>query len=473
MPLQRRLAFRIAFITTAMVVLTIVYFGATEYSREHQALEERFGLALERIVATAALGIDGDAHKRVRTLEDTEGADFRSIRDQLRRVQEVNYLREDLLYTFHVDDLISHELRAAVMLQATPYTGGLYHLPEENVPHLNRVVESGNAGHSGLYRDQHGHWVSAWAPIRDSNGEIAGVLEADYDITRFEAALERELLRILLFSLVAILAAIAFSVVFARRLEVALNQIRAGAAAIEEERYEHRIPVDRSDELGLVARQFNRMAEVLSERFHLLKFIPRHTLEAVSRRVAEGDAEEAERVVATILFSDIRGYTKMSEGLSDEDVVRMLNKYLRRQAEIVREHDGNIDKFIGDAVLAVFTGDDHERHAVRAACAIQRDVAEMNESGAFERPVHIGIGIACGEMVLAELGSDERKERTIIGSVVNLASRLCSHAGADEIVASGDVLGVLGDDLTVSSTEDVELKGFSGTTRCHLVDTCA
>lgn len=331
------------------------------------------------------------------------------------------------------------------------------------------MLETKQAAHTKLYMDEHGEWVSAYAPILDGKGEVAGILEADYDISQLNAALKVQLQRILALSLSAVALALIVSVLFARRLEGALQRIREGAEAIEKERYDYRIQLRSHDELGLVARQFNRMAEVLYERFHLLKFLPRHTLEAIAQRVKEGRAVETERVEASILFSDIRGYTSMSQGLSDEQVVAMLNQYLRRQAELVEERGGTIDKFIGDAVLAVFTGEGHPARAVEAALFIQKEVARMNARGAFEREVHIGIGVASGSLVLGEIGSDERRERTIIGSVVNLASRLCSHAGAGEVVVCDATRAALGARLEVASSEEVPLKGFSGAQRCHLV----
>ncbi len=465
MPLHRRLAFRLTALVTLLGVSTIAVIGVLTYQRSRADLEHWFGVALQRVVATAALELDGDAHRGIRDLEDATGEDFARLQAQLRRVQEANGLRQDLLYTLHLND--GEVATAAVMLQQTPYTGEPYTVPEANRAAIRRTVREKTATHSALYEDEHGAWISAFAPILDSQGEVAGVLEADYELARFRAALREQFLSILATSSVALLLAILGSLVFGRRLETALFRIREGAAAIEQEHYGHRIELGTEDELGLVARQFNRMAEVLSERFQMLKFLPRHTLDAVRSRAEGQDAPEAERVDAAIFFSDIRGYTAMSEGLADERVVAMLNVYLRRQAELLQAHGGTIDKFIGDAVLAVFRGPDRCADAVRAALEIQREVEAMNARGAFERPVTVGIGIAAGSLVFAEIGSEERRERTLIGSVVNLAARLCSHAGEGEVVVSGPLAEALGARLWISRSEQVELKGFAGEQACH------
>ncbi len=469
MPLHRRLAFRLTALVTLIVVSTIVLIGALTYRRSRADLEDRLGSTLERIVATAALEVDGDAHRGIRTIEDASTEGFARLREQLRRVQQVNGLREDQIYTAHVDEQ-TMRATAGVMLQATPYTGADYQVPERNHAAMRRLIKEQRAGRTALYEDAHGVWITAFAPILDSRGELAGALVADYDVSTFQAGLREEFTAILATSSIAVLLAIFGSLVFARRLETALVRIRDGAAAIEQERYEHRIELGSKDELGLVARQFNRMAEVLSERFQMLKFLPRHTLEAVRKRSEGQDAPEAERVSASIFFSDIRGYTAMSEGLSDERVVAMLNLYLRRQAEILEAQGGIIDKFIGDAVLAVFRGEDRQARAVRAALQIQAEIGAMNEAGAFERPVRIGIGIADGSLVFAEIGSEERRERTLIGSVVNLASRLCSRAGEGEVVVDAALRESLGEGLVVSRSDRVALKGFAAEQECHTVD---
>ena len=468
LPAHRRLAVRLGIYASLLLVLSTSVIGGLSYRRSAHALEERFGDSLQRIVGTAALAIDGDAHARIRTMADTTSPEFIALREQLRAVQQVNGLREDLLLTAHVVNESS--TTAAVMLQETPYTGDGYDIPAANRAAYRAATVELRPAHTGLYRDAHGDWISAVAPILDSQGRLAGILNADIEVTAYRAALRSELLAVLATCSVAVLIALLGSLTFGRRLEETLARIRAGAEAIEHERYDHRIALESRDELGLIASWFNRMAEVLSERFELLKFLPDYTVDAVQRRAAGSGSLETERVDAAILFSDIRGYTALSEGMPDERVVTMLNVYLRRQTELIEEHGGVIDKFIGDAVLAVFRGPERARGAVQAALAIQESVAELNADGVFERPVTIGIGIASGSLVLAEIGSEDRRERTLIGSVVNLASRLCGRAGSGEVIVSDDVLAGVTDHVRVTLTEHVPLKGFSDAQPCHTVE---
>lgn len=429
-------------------------------------------MALEHVAATAALSIDGDAHRRIQRATDATGPEFQRIRDFLAEVRRANSLpREDQIYTFHV---ISHEdIRFAVMLQQRTFTGDRYRMIPANVPVLMRALDQGVATHTGLYADQHGMWVSAYAPIRDRHGDIAGVLEVDYTLDDVLMAVARRSRNIVLVSLIGLLLASVLSIALALGIRRALRRIRVGINAIHDQDFSHRIDLQRSDELGLVAKQVDRMAETLAERLHMLKFLPQHTLEAIVRRAQLGESHQSERVRGAVFFSDIRGYTALSADTSAEELVGMLNHYLRRQAEIVGQHGGSIDKFIGDAVLALFVGEGCARRAVAAALAIRAAIEELNRDRVFRCPVHIGIGISAGEMVLGEIGSEERRERTPLGSVVNLASRLCSRAGSEEILVSDGVVAEVGPPLRVSLSQTVILKGFSEPQLAHWAESLA
>jgi adenylate cyclase len=132
----------------------------------------------------------------------------------------------------------------------------------------------------------------------------------------------------------------------------------------------------------------------------------------------------------TILFSDIRGFTSMSEEMSPEEVVNMLNEYLSEMTKVVFENGGTLDKFIGDAVMALFNvpleQPDHALRAVKCALGMQNSLSKLNEKWKSEgrSTLQIGIGINTGEAVVGNIGSPIRMEYTAIGDNVNLASRL-------------------------------------------------
>jgi adenylate cyclase len=144
----------------------------------------------------------------------------------------------------------------------------------------------------------------------------------------------------------------------------------------------------------------------------------------------------------TILFSDIRGFTSISEKLPAQEVVRMLNDYFELMVDILFEHNGILDKFIGDAIMGLWGAPvkraDDATNAVRAAVKMQRRVAEWNEErlGQGKEPIRIGVGLHTAQVVVGNMGSSKALSYTAIGDGVNLASRLCGMAREDMVVIS-------------------------------------
>jgi adenylate cyclase len=214
------------------------------------------------------------------------------------------------------------------------------------------------------------------------------------------------------------------------------------------------------DEIGTLAENINDMIKGLLERFNLEKFVSGQTVEAIRGSEGEGVRLGGERRDVTVFFSDIRGFTAFSEKVEPEVVVDMLNTYLRHQAYIVREYSGDIDKYVGDELVAVFQGDQMAENAVRCAVAIQE---KMNELRA-EYPdwdIGIGIGINAGEVVMGAMGSEERMDYTILGDTVNLGSRLCSAANRDQTLVSDAIRDRISslDDIRLSRLEPISVKG--------------
>jgi class 3 adenylate cyclase len=147
---------------------------------------------------------------------------------------------------------------------------------------------------------------------------------------------------------------------------------------------------------------------------------------------------EPEEVEATILFSDIRGFTTLSERLTPKEVASVLAVHLSAMAEVVLEHGGTIDKFAGDAVMAVFGAPDHvpdhAERALRCALAMQARQAELNDEAHL--PLEMGIGVNTGVVIAGTVGGAGRLEYTVVGDAVNVAQRLQSAAGPGEVVAS-------------------------------------
>jgi len=152
----------------------------------------------------------------------------------------------------------------------------------------------------------------------------------------------------------------------------------------------------------------------------------------------------------TILLSDLRGFTRVSTGLPAEAVVEMLNDYFSALVEVIFQHDGTVDKFMGDAILAVFGSPeidpDHAMKAVKAAIGMQEATATVNarRKAAGLPYCELGIGLHTGEVLHGFIGAEERLEYTVIGDTVNRASRYCDGAKGGDVVFSPELFDALG-----------------------------
>ncbi|HET7631405.1 MAG TPA: adenylate/guanylate cyclase domain-containing protein [Gemmatimonadaceae bacterium] len=168
-----------------------------------------------------------------------------------------------------------------------------------------------------------------------------------------------------------------------------------------------------------------------------------------------------------VLFSDIRGFTALSETMNPDDMAKLLSEYFTEMVDCVFRHEGTLDKFIGDAVMAQWGAPIGEPtdadKAVRAAMDMIRELDKLNARWKAEgRPeLQIGIGLNQGDAFAGNIGSEKRLEFTVIGDTVNTASRLCGVAGPREILISQSMLGALHDKPRVEERPPMELKGKS------------
>ncbi len=222
---------------------------------------------------------------------------------------------------------------------------------------------------------------------------------------------------------IALLAVFLFQRIFLRPV----HALQAGVEAIAGGRYDVRLPVVTDDEIGQLCASFNRMAKGVREKEFLRRFLSHLAMEAVEG----GQIARAIRVTGTVVMSDIRGFTTISEERPPEEVVEMLNAYLTAMEVAIEKNAGTIEKFIGDAIFAVFLPvhgrDAPERRAAQAGLDMLKALGRFNRDrqrrGRFT--IACGVGIASGELLMGMVGgADGRREFTVTGPTVSQAAAM-------------------------------------------------
>lgn len=235
-------------------------------------------------------------------------------------------------------------------------------------------------------------------------------------------------------SAAAVLGTIILSLLLASGLLVPIKQIDEAAQKVGKGDLNVLVPEMGEDEMGRLSKTFNEMVKGLREHKKMQAYVSDSVREAIQENNSSAESNNesirsGKNLEATILFSDIRNFTGITEQNSPEKVFNLLNEFLGGVEPIIRMNHGRVDKYIGDAVMAVFHHTSPEHHAlsaIKTSVMMMKFLKKMNsirkKQGLF--PINIGIGISTGTVLLGDVGSAKRKDLTVIGDEVNLASRL-------------------------------------------------
>lgn len=260
-----------------------------------------------------------------------------------------------------------------------------------------------------------------------------------------------------------------------------VRQLATAAGEISNGQFEIKMYRKRSDELAILTESFVNMGHGLAERERLKDTFGRFINKEIAEKAMKGDLKlGGESKNVTIFFSDIRSFTAMSEKMTPHEVVEFLNDYMTRMVGCVNKTSGVVDKYIGDAIMAVWgtpvssgSPKDDALNCVRAAMMMRAELWLMNKERTTKGllPVHIGCGINSGEVIAGQIGSSERMEYTVIGDAVNVASRTESlnKPFATDILITANTYELIKEHLIVEEMPSVSVKGKSEPLKMYAV----
>jgi adenylate cyclase len=248
-----------------------------------------------------------------------------------------------------------------------------------------------------------------------------------------------------------------------REIVHVLREVRKG-------NFDSQVRVTTNDEIGYTGDVINEMTKGLKEREFLREAFGKYVTEEVRDEILSGRVPlDGELREVTVLFSDLRDFTPLSERLPPKEVIKILNQYFREMEEAIRDHRGLVLHYIGDEIMAVFGApvrlEDHPGMAVEAAQEMKRRLRTLNGSLVEQGypPLSHGIGIHTGEVVAANIGSPDRLSYTLVGDTVNLASRLqnLNKEMGTEVILSSTTKARLAGPLALKPLPPQQVKGKS------------
>jgi adenylate cyclase len=288
---------------------------------------------------------------------------------------------------------------------------------------------------TGTLRAQRGERIiEAAFDIPNSDNLVSGTFRIGITLRRMDRQITNAVSKTLIVGAIALILGMLAAYYLAWHLSQPILQLRQSASRIAAGDLDHRVRIHSQDELGALAQSFNEMSDSLQASFGQIqktlesfeRFVPDKFLQVIAPRGIENITvgEYAKRHM-TILFSDIRGYTTLSESQSPEATFHFLNEYIAYVGGAIDQHGGFIDKYIGDAVMAIFD-ESHTDGALKAAIAMQTAIQQFNHQRQQQGlpAIASGIGIHQGEVVMGTVGFAARMDSTVIGDAVNVSSRI-------------------------------------------------
>jgi len=354
--------------------------------------------------------------------------------------------------------------------------------------HHNKIADPNRFYLPQFDKDEWGTWFSGWRARQldiEERGPIYSNLLIDFNAETVQGMMLRSVSELGLLAVSLVLILFLATRQFSRWLTRPISALTDGAEAVIARRYDHEVPAFGNDEFFRLTTVFNRMIRWVGEMVNLRDALTKMLSEELAEKAAtEGLVIGGQEVDCSIMFTDFAGFSTLARYMSAAEAVGILNHYFKELIPIVKQHGGFPDKYIGDAIVAIFGApvriEDHATRAVNCAIDLQRKIRAINLKRRQEGKPHfeMRVGINSGVVIAGAIGCDLKLEYTSIGETTNLANRMESKCQIGHILISentyrlidpADLTGV-----TISPEAEKEMvKGYAdavGTYRIQVSD---
>jgi len=307
-------------------------------------------------------------------------------------------------------------------------------------------------------------------------GSDVAIVAVRYSEEAWDLIASKLLQRMLFAALLVIVFSSMWVYWLAGRMSKPLEELAMAAYHVSDGNYSHRLTITGNDELSDAASQFNQMLDELQHKEEMRTVLGRYLNPELVTDVFEGNGSNSllnRKQEVTILFADMVAFTAFSEASETEEVVEVLNQYFEVFHRIIDYYGGHVDKYIGDAVMAVFNqpkqDEQHARNATMAAVAMTEACKKLSVLRKDGERVSFRVGLNCGEVIVGNIGAAERLEYTVIGDAVNVASRMGGLGEGNEVVMPISTFEEIGEGFLFHDMGDIQVKGVSEPLRCGAV----
>jgi class 3 adenylate cyclase len=442
--------------------------GVAMYVAISRHIRTELSQLLAEAAQVAVLQIDPEQHRRLRTRADEATEAYAHLKRQLQAIRD-QCVDVKFAYTMRLDE----DGQVVFVVDAEEGEKDLSHVGDpypHDVPQLRAALTAPRGTRRAFVdedfvTDEWGTSLSGYVPFYTPDGRLEGVLGLDMSAETALAYERRTQFAVLLMRVVIIFIVVPVGVAVGQRIRRPLVKLEAEMAKIGKFELDDRVSIfSRVIEIESMIHQLQNMKGGLRS---FRKYVPADLVRQLMELGVEAEPG-GQREEVTIFFSDIADFTSVSERLTPEQLVEFLGEYLSEVTTVLLRHGATVDKYIGDAVMAFWNAPvrqpDHAERACRAALECRERIAQLNrvwEEQGRGVVLQTRMGINTGEVIVGNIGSEQRLSYTIIGDSVNLASRLegANKFYGTDILVAGSTYELVRDRIVGCRVDRVAVKG--------------